>query len=418
LATTEYASVLRTKNAFSTTPTFVFGTEQCTAGAPGCGDRVTFIAPLVSDPSTPSTFYVGTYRVWKTTSAGVSSSWKAVSDDLTAGPASVGCADAKGFGKLDDGLTVLAVAPSKPEVLYTGAQSGRMFTTKDGGANWTRIDKAPLPGRWVSAIAVDPHNPDVVFASFSGFSDGTPGAPGHVFRSADGGKTWELRDIPADTPVNTILAHGTASDLLYAGTDGGVLFTSDGGKTWSPLGDGLPSVPVFSLVYQRAAGTLVAGTFGRSVWSAALPSGAVTVAPDKLTFSAESGKIPVGQSIKVSAADPSGGVTRFSVAASETWLSETPTTGEVAGAIPQVVHVVASPGKLAVGDHDASITITPEGGGAAITVPVRLTITAPTKPTEEDGGCSCRVGADGSASAWKAIAAMAAIGMLRRRRRG
>lgn len=422
LASTEYASIVRTKNAFSTTPSFVFAAEasQCKPGAPGCGDRTTFIAPLVSDPSTPGTFYVGTYRVFKTAEGGVASSWKAVSPDLTAGEVSVACPDAQSFGKLDDGLTTIAVAPGAPGVLYTGSQSGRMFTTKDGGANWTRIDKAPLPGRWVTAIAVDPRDPAIVFASFSGFGDNTPGAPGHVFRSADGGSTWELRDIPADTPVNSLVAHSLASDLLYAGTDGGVLVTTDGGKSWEPLGNGFPSVPVFALVYQRTASTLVAGTFGRSAWSAPLPVGAITVSPAQLTFAAEKGTSPAAQSIGVSTDDPRGGISKYAVVASAAWLTVDRASGEAAGAAPQMVKVTATPGDLGVGDHEATITITPEGGGAPLTVPVKLTLTKATKPVDEEGGCGCRVVGERSEGAWRLLAAaalVAGLGALRRSKR-
>ncbi|MFT3767605.1 MAG: MYXO-CTERM sorting domain-containing protein [Minicystis sp.] len=419
LASTEYGSILKTQTAFANTPSYVFETDpnECTAGEPGCGDRTSFIAPLVGDPGTKGTFYVGTYRVWKSDAAGDEESWKPISGDLTAGSMSVHCPDAKTFNVLDDTLTALAVAPSAPAVLYTGSQTGRMFTTRDGGKSWTRVDKAPLPGRWVSAIAVDPRDPAVVFASFSGFADATPGAPGHVFRSADGGDTWELRDIGTDTPVDTLIAHAVTSDLLYAGTDAGVLFTTDGGKSWSPLGDALPSVPVYSLVHHRAGNTLLAGTFGRSAWTLNLPKGTLGVVPGQLTFTAPIGGSAAAQTIQITTSDPRGGITHFTAAAGAPWASVDRASGDVAGARGEVLSVAVTPGKLAADDHDTTITITPEGGGAPLQVPLRLTITEATEPVVTDGGCGCRVGSARGETSTRALLAIAAIVALRARRK-
>jgi photosystem II stability/assembly factor-like uncharacterized protein len=419
LAATEYAVIARTTTAFKITPEFVFDADpgSCQMGEPGCGDRVTFIAPVTVDPSTKGTFYVGTYRVWKSDAGGSESSWKAISDDLTAGAKSIQCAEASSFKMLDDGLTVITVAPSAPGVIYTGSQSGRVFGTKDGGATWTRLDKPPLPARWVSGIAVDPRDPSIVFASFSGFGDNTPNTPGHVFRSTDGGATWALRDIEDDAPVDTLIAHPVASDLLYAGTDAGVLVTTDGGKSWSALGDGLPHVPVYALVYHRAASALYAGTFGRSAWSVGLPQGAITASPMKLAFTAAAGAAaPPAQAVSISAADPRGGITHFTVAAADSWATVDVTAGDAAGAAPIKTNVTVTPGKLAAGDHDTTITITPDGG-TPVTVPVRLTITPPTAPPKSEGGCACRAGAAEGDDAWPALLPLAAIALIRARRK-
>jgi MYXO-CTERM domain-containing protein len=422
LASTEYGSILKTTTAFATTPSYVFVADpkECQASEPGCGDRVGFIAPLVGDPGTKGTFYVGTHRVWKTDAAGAEGSWTPISGDLTAGATSVHCPDAKTFNVLDDTLTALAVAPSASGVIYTGSQTGRVFATRDGGATWARVDKAPLPGRWVSAIAVDPRDAGVVFAAFSGFADATPGAPGHVFRSADGGLTWEPRDLGADTPVDTLVAHPLAPDLLYAGTDAGVLVTTDGGKTWAPLGDGLPSVPVYALVYQRAAGALLAGTFGRSLWSVTFPAGDLGVLPGSLAFAAPAGGSAPPQTITVAAGDPRGAITAFTVTAGAPWASVDVTAGTAAGAAGQVVTVKVAPGKLAAGAHDTHVTITPAGGGAPQEVAVRLTITAAVvAPPGPDAGCGCRVGSRsqpvGGAAALLGLAAIAARRARRKR---
>lgn len=416
LGSVDGASIFRTANGFKGTPAFVFSTDPstCTAGHPGCGDRVSFIAPLVGDPATAGTFYVGTHRLYKSTNGGTK--WAAVSDDLTAGSSSVKCPDAKEFSKLDDALTVIAVAPGDPRTIYTGSQAGVVSATSDGGTTWTRVDKAPLPGRWVSGIAIDPRDPRTVYAAFSGFDDATPGAPGHVFRSSDGGHTWEPRDIPADVPVDALLAHPVGSDLLYAGTDAGVLVTTDGGKSWTPFDDGLPRAAVYALVYQRTAGALVAGTFGRSAWRRTFTPGTLGVVPVKLAFSTVvGGAAPGAQAVGVSNSDVYGSIVGFTVTSGAPWATVDVGSGEAAGATPAPLKVSVDPSGKAVGQYDTTVTITPAGGGAAIAVAVHLTVTAPPPPPAKKGGCGCRAAGEPGEGGAAAIALLALAGMARRR---
>jgi MYXO-CTERM domain-containing protein len=414
------ASVFRTTDGFASTPLVVFATDPgtCQPSAPGCGDRVGFIAPLVGDPSTAATFYVGTYKLYKTTAGGAPTSWKAISGDLTAGAMSVTCPNAAGLPSLDDALTVIAVAPSAPDTLYTGSQAGRIFATSDGGSHWSRVDRPPLPARWVSAIAVDPRDPKLVFAAFSGFDAATPAAPGHVFRSGDGGASWELRDIGADLPVDALLAHPVGSDLLYAGTDSGLLVTTDGGKSWMPFDDGLPEVAVYALVYQRSASALVAGTYGRSAWSHAFAQGTVTASPGNLAFTAVRGAAaPAPQALDVGNSDAYGSIVSFTVAGSAPWLSVDTTSGEAAGAVPVVVRASVDATQLGVGASEATLTVTP-GAGSPVVIPVKLTVTAPRAPTtpEEKSGCGCRVAGDGDTRGLLVLGAILLLPRWSRRR--
>jgi MYXO-CTERM domain-containing protein len=424
LGSGDSASLFRTTNGFKGMPAFVFNTNPavCQAGDPGCGDRVSFIAPLVGDPSTSGTFYVGTSAVYKSTAGGAVSTWKAVSPDLTAGAMSVTCPNASAFPPLDDALTVIAVAPSAPGTLYTGSQSGRISITVDGGGTWKRIDKAPLPGRWVSAIAVDPRDPLTVFAAFSGFDAATPKTPGHVFRSSDGGQTWQPRDIGVDVPVDTLLAHPVGSDLLYAGTDAGVLVTLDGGQSWLPFDDGLPQAAVYALVFHRAAGALVAGTFGRSAWERTFTPGALGAAPAMLTFTAEvGGAAPAAQPVQVSNGDVYGSIVSFTVTSGAPWLTVDVSAADAAGATPVTVNASADPTQVTTGTFDTALTIAPTGGGAPLTVPVHFTVTTPPPPPppKKKSGCGCRIPSEPEAGAGAAaIVLVAALALARRRRCG
>lgn len=423
LVSGERASVWRSSSAFDKgNPGLVFDAGSgCAASTPGCGDRAAFIAPLVADPALAGVFYVGTNRLWKTDGGGVKSSWKAVSADLTAGKGSVDCTGAKGFPDFDDVLSAIAVAPSASSTLYTGSQAGVVSASTDGGATWATISKAPLPGRWVSGLVVDPADSKVVWVSYSGFDSATPDAPGHVFRSADGGATWEMRDIGVDTPVDSLAGHAVASDLLYAGTDHGTLVTTDGGKSWAKLGTGLPAVAVYSLAHHLKGQKLVAATHGRSAWEISFGPGALTVDPPAISWKLEKGTAKTtSATLTLANADTLGSVVSFNVASGAVWLGLDKLSGQVAGAKSMVIHPQIML-DLEAGAHDTEITFTP-AGGAPITVPVHLEITIDgvTPPrVDAEGGCGCRVeGGRGLSGLWALLGLSGALGLRRRRTSG
>ena len=91
---------------------------------------------------------------------------------------------------------------------------------------------------------------------------------GHVFRSDDGGTTWEDLDkgqLP-DVPHHAIAIARDAPNTVYVCSDAGVFVSPDGGRTWMNLTRSLPNVMVVDLVYQLHDGTLTAATYGRSMW--------------------------------------------------------------------------------------------------------------------------------------------------------
>lgn len=89
-------------------------------------------------------------------------------------------------------------------------------------------------------------------------------------RSSDGGDTWT--DISAnlpDAPVNDLVVK---AQQMLLGSDVGVFRSTDGGRQWLRVGTGLPMAAVMDIDYQAATNTVIAGTFGRGVWSVALES--------------------------------------------------------------------------------------------------------------------------------------------------
>ncbi len=195
-------------------------------------------------PDQPDTFYFGAAGggVWKTTDAG--ETWHSVSDGIAA--SSVGA---------------LAIAPGDANVLYIGtgqvasrydvAAGNGVYKSTNGGKTWQHVGLEAT--RHIGAILVDPHDPDQVLVGALGHYFG-PNHERGVFRSSDGGKTWQqtlfidantgVVDLKAD-PENPAVVYAAAWQvrnypwLSYfqpnAGPGSGVYKSTDGGKSWLRL---------------------------------------------------------------------------------------------------------------------------------------------------------------------------------------
>jgi uncharacterized protein (TIGR03437 family) len=211
-------------------------------------DRVQFIPPFVMDPSKPNRLYFGTFRLYRSDDAG--GLWTPVSDEL---------------GQASGTIRSIGIAASDPQVIYVGTNNGRVWLTRNGGANWTLINNG-VPNRSVTQIRVDPIDPETAYLTVGGFDSG------HVFRTTNGGASWsDISGNLPNTPVTDILLDPDLVDTLYIATDIGVLSSNDGGATWATLGSGLPRVVSFSLVMHRPTRVLRVATHGRSIWEIELP---------------------------------------------------------------------------------------------------------------------------------------------------
>jgi len=227
--------------------------DGATSGIPS-GDRRNWSTPVVFDPSDPDILYYGTYRVFRSTNG--ASSWNAISGDLTDGDPPGGLV----FGT----ITTIDVASTNPNAVIAGADDGNVSVTYNGGGTWNSVS-ATFPERWVTRVAFDPLDDQVLYVTLSGYryDEYVP----HLLRSSNGGASWD--DIAGDLPgipLNDIVVDPEDTTRLYVASDAGVFFSSDLGASWSVLGAGLPPTSVFDLHLHNPTRELVAGTHGRSMW--------------------------------------------------------------------------------------------------------------------------------------------------------
>ncbi|HJU75044.1 MAG TPA: glycosyl hydrolase [Gemmatimonadaceae bacterium] len=211
------------------------------------------VGAVEGDPTKPLVFYFGAVNggIWKTTNAG--QSWTNITD-----------------GKSDiSSVGAIAIAPSDPNVIYVGTGEKDLredltygtgvYRTTDGGLTWVSLGLRET--HQIGRIRIDPRNPDRVFVAAMGHAFG-PNAERGVFRTSDGGKTWQkvlfvddstgAIDLTMDPTNPRILFAAmwkfqrTPWSMLSGGGKSGIWKSTDGGDTWKEItrNSGLPTVPL------------------------------------------------------------------------------------------------------------------------------------------------------------------------------
>jgi len=126
----------------------------------------------------------------------------------------------------------LGADPNDSRHIYLGTSDGHLFGSRDAGNHWLLLGRVgPHRDAVVTAILVDPRDSRVLYAS-TWTQD--PGAGGGVFRSNDGGHTWQAAGLLAQA-VRALAQAPSDPDVLVAGTLDGVYRTRNGGKNWERI---------------------------------------------------------------------------------------------------------------------------------------------------------------------------------------
>jgi len=202
----------------------------------------------VGVPQIPGTFYMGVNNggVWKTTDYG--RVWTPIFDDQPT-------------GSIGD----VVVAPSNPNVVYVGSGEGLqrpdlsvgngMYKSIDAGKTWKHLGLDSV--QQIGGLAIDPMNENRVFVAALGKPYG-PNAQRGIYRTLDGGKTWEkVHYIDENTGAIQVAIDPNNAQIVYAdmwagrlapwengmwyGKESGLFKSTDGGTTWRKLTNGLPT---------------------------------------------------------------------------------------------------------------------------------------------------------------------------------
>src|SRR5438093_476029 len=223
------------------------------------GGRVTAVAGIASQPLV---YYMGATGggVWKTDDAGLT--WNNVSD---------------GFFHTGS-VGAVSVSQSNPDIVYVGMGEGCLrgnlssgdgvYKSTDAGRTWTHVGLAD--SSQIGRMQIHPTNPDIVYVAAIGHPYG-PNAERGVFRSKDGGTTWQkvlyvndqtgAADIAMDATDPQVLYATTWQMLrtpwdiystgpgggLYKSSDGGASVTFNGGRTWSAM-DNQPTAQFYAVI--------------------------------------------------------------------------------------------------------------------------------------------------------------------------
>ncbi len=211
------------------------------------GGRVTAVAGI---PGNPRVYYVGAAAGGVFKSADGGQTWQAVFEHEAT--ASIGA-----LALAPSNPNLVWVGTGEANIRSDLIDGAGVYFSPDGGRSWQF--KGLRDAGQIASIVIDPADPNVVFVGVLGHA-WAPNAERGVFRTEDGGKTWKKVLFVNDQTgcIDLVMAPGNP-EVLYAalwearrfpwtlvdgGAASGIYRSTDGGETWQKLGRGLPEGPL------------------------------------------------------------------------------------------------------------------------------------------------------------------------------
>ncbi|HYS42226.1 MAG TPA: hypothetical protein VEO01_41930, partial [Pseudonocardiaceae bacterium] len=297
-------------------------------------------------PSLPNVFYIGAVDggVWKSDDAG--RTWQPIFDDQPT--QSIG---AIAVAPSDPNILYVGSGEGlhRPDL----SVGDGIYRSADGGRTWRHLGLTD--GQQIPEIAVDPKDPNRLFAAVLGHPYG-PNSERGIYRSRDGGATWQkVLSKDDDTGGSAVAIDPSRPNLVYAalwqdrlgpwedknqfqGTGGGLFKSTDGGDTWERLSNGLPtdtSQVNFSIAASRpdrlyaVAGTTEPGAYSSAAGLGVFRSDDAGASWTRITTDPRPALRIGGGDLPIIRVDPSnpdvvystGLVTMKSVDGGKTWVS-------------------------------------------------------------------------------------------------
>ena len=244
--------------------------------------RTAFIAPLAISKSSPSTIYVGTDELFKSTNVG--GTW-------TGGTSNGANPGTNYIDAIHKTAIALAISPTSANKVYVSTSpfaqydgdvdsiyynpSSNVQRITTGVTPFTKINGSgatALPNRYIMHFAISPTHDDSVWVAIGGFGSG------HVYVTGDGGTTWTNKDpgpssggLP-DVPANAVMIDPNNSKIIYVGTDLGVYVSPDNGTTWQDFNNGFWDGTLVMDLEPYPGNKILAATHGKGAFISPLYS--------------------------------------------------------------------------------------------------------------------------------------------------
>lgn len=170
-------------------------------------------------------------------------------------------------GKQSASVVSIALHPTKPQIMYV-ATNEAVFKSRDGGQSWEKFES--FSARRVTTIIIDPKFPATIYAGTMGDA---------VYKSPDGGQRWLPHNVGLKEHVsfiNQFIFDPHDSQIIYAATTVGAYRTRDGGRSWEEKMQGMKEVHIVvtlalaptnpNIIYAGTTGGVYKTTDGASTW--------------------------------------------------------------------------------------------------------------------------------------------------------